>query len=183
MDADLEVRSSLHLGRPLHASMYARAGILRPAQPATGAAAAAATPRLNNAPTFGVFVDQVIDVVTTQGEALAAQGEALSARIVGCRGMLVADSLRMRSAFLALDRGARSERRPRSEGLAARPWRFRSASSTLVSGMALGVLHVGWRNFWHISLDIESRFANVLVCAGIFAQECKTSGFADLLQD
>ena len=41
----------------------------------------------------------------------------------------------MRSAFLALDRGARSERRPRSEGLAARRWRFRSVSSTLVSGM------------------------------------------------
>ena len=53
----LEVRSSLHPGRPLHADMYARAGIL---QPATGAAAAAATPRFNNAPTFGVFVDQDI---------------------------------------------------------------------------------------------------------------------------
>ena len=67
MDADLEVRSSLHPGRPLHADMYARAGIL---QPATGAAAAAAaTPRLNNAPTFGVFVDQVIDFVTTRGSA------------------------------------------------------------------------------------------------------------------
>ena len=49
--------------------MCARAGILRPAQPATGAAAAAAIPRLNNAPTFGVFVDQVIDVVTTKGSA------------------------------------------------------------------------------------------------------------------
>ena len=46
----------------------------------------------------------------------------------------------------------------------------------IVSGMALSVLHVGW----NISLDIESRFANVLVCAGLFAQECKTSGFADL---
>ena len=88
---------------------------------------------------------------------------------------------RMRSAFLALDLGARSERRPRSEGLAARRWPFRSASSTLVSGMALGVLHVGWNNSLHISWDIESRFANVLVCAGLFAQECKTSGFADLL--
>ena len=63
MDANLEVRSSLHPGRPLHADMYARAGIL---QPATGAAAAAAaaTPRLNNAPTCGVFVDQVIDWFT-----------------------------------------------------------------------------------------------------------------------
>jgi len=69
MDADLEDRSSLHPGRPLHADMYARAGILRPAQPATGAAAAATTPRPNNAPTFGVFVDQVIDFVTTQGSA------------------------------------------------------------------------------------------------------------------
>jgi len=69
MGADLEVRSSLHPGRPLHADMYARTGILRPAQPATGAAAAAATPRLNNAPTFGVFVDQVIDFVITQGSA------------------------------------------------------------------------------------------------------------------
>jgi len=43
----------------------------------------------------------------------------------------------MRSVFLALGHGARSERRPRSEGLAARPWRFRSASSTLVSSMAM----------------------------------------------
>ena len=103
----------------------------------------------------------------------------------------------MRSAFLALDQGAHSQRRPRSEGLATRPWRFRSASSTLVSGMlALGVLHVGWDISWDIesrfanvlhvgwnnSLHIESRFANVLVCAGLFAQECKTSGFADLLE-
>ena len=46
--------------------MRARAGTLRPA---TGAAAAAVTPRLNNAPTFEVFVGQVIDVVTTQGSA------------------------------------------------------------------------------------------------------------------
>ena len=66
MDADLEVRSSPHLGRPLYADMRARAGALRPA---TGAAAAAVTPRLNNAPTFEVFVGQVIDVVTTQGSA------------------------------------------------------------------------------------------------------------------
>ena len=88
----------------------------------------------------------------------------------------------MRSAFLALVQGVRFERRPRSGGLATRPWRFRSASSTLVSGMlALGVLHVGWNNSLHISWDIESRFANVLVCAGLFAQECKTSAFADLL--
>ena len=86
----------------------------------------------------------------------------------------------MRSAFLALVQGVRFERRPRSGGLAARPWRFRSASSTLVSGMALSVLHVGWNNSWDISWHIESRFANVLVCAGLFAQECKTSGFADL---
>jgi len=73
----------------------------------------------------------------------------------------------MRSAFLAFDTGARSERRLRSEeGLAARLWRFCSASSTLVSGMlALSVLHVGWNNSWHI----ESRFAYVLLCAGLFA--------------
>ena len=79
---------------------------------------------------------------------------------------------------------------PRSVGLAARPWRFRSASSTLVRGMlALAFSHV-YVNFLlevlgnnsrDISLHIESRFANVLVCAGLFAQECKTSGFADLL--
>ena len=34
----------------------------------------------------------------------------------------------------------------------------RSVSSTLVSGMALGVLHAGW----NISLDIEPHFANAL---------------------
>jgi len=45
---------------------------------------------------------------------------------------------RFRFASLALGQGARSERRPRSEGLAARRWRFSSVSSTLVSGMALG---------------------------------------------
>jgi hypothetical protein len=77
-----------------------------------------------------------------------------------------------------------SKRRPRSVGLAARPWRFRSASPTLVSGgmLAQGALHVGWNNSWDIPWHIESRFANVLVCAGLFAQECKTSGFADLLK-
>jgi len=38
----------------------------------------------------------------------------------------------MRSAFLALVREARSEQRPRSEGLAARSWRFfRSALLSL----------------------------------------------------
>jgi len=48
--------------------MNARAGILQP--PAvTGAEAVAPTPRLNNAPTFEVFVEQVIDFVTTQGTA------------------------------------------------------------------------------------------------------------------
>ena len=62
-------------------------------------------------------------------------------------------------AFLGLAQGARSERRPRSGGLAARPWRFRSASSTLVSGMALSVLHVGWkiRGTLHCTY-IEPRF-------------------------
>jgi len=67
MDADLEVRSSPHLGRPLHAGigMRALAGTLRPGT----AAAAVPTPSLNNAPTFGTFVDQVTDVVTNQGSA------------------------------------------------------------------------------------------------------------------
>ena len=65
--------------------------------------------------------------------------------------------MRFRFASLALDQGARSERRPRSEGLAARRWRFRSVLLTLVSGMALGDLHVDW----NISLYIEPRFANV----------------------
>ena len=51
---------------------------------------------------------------------------------------LGARSWRFRFASLALEQGARFERRPHSEGLAARRWRFRSVSSTLVSGMALG---------------------------------------------
>ena len=85
----------------------------------------------------------------------------------------------MRSAFLALVQGVRFERRPRSEGLAERLLTLAVVCvvDLIVSGMALSILHVGW----DISLDIESRFANVLVCAGLFAQECKTSSFADLL--
>jgi len=46
--------------------MYACAGT---PHPATGAAAVAATPRFNNAPTFDAFTNQVIDFVTAHGNA------------------------------------------------------------------------------------------------------------------
>ena len=82
--------------------------------------------------------------------------------------------LRCQSCSRPRSQGARSERCPRSDGLAARLWRFRSASSTLISGMALCVLHVGWNNSLRILRHIEPRFINVLFCsAGLFAQECK----------
>ena len=69
MDADLEVRSSLHAGRPLYPAMYARAGILQPPAVRGVAPGSATTPRLNNAPTFEAFIDEVIECVTIQGTA------------------------------------------------------------------------------------------------------------------
>ena len=107
----------------------------------------------------------------------------------GARACLKADSSHLRKicglahapdACVLPSSGPRSpsERCPRSVGLAVRPWRFRSASSTFVSGMALSVLHVGCNSslhlFWHVEFNllmiffawhIESRFANVLFCA------------------
>ena len=101
-----------------------------------------------------------------EGACLLAQ--SLTRRICG-RCAAWRTLLTLSFASLAFDQGAHSEWRPRSEGLAARRWRFRSASSALVSGITSGTeFLLGWNNSWHI----EPRFANALVCARLFAQDC-----------
>ena len=76
-----------------------------------------------------------------RGDGCAARAFLLKASPAASAedGVLGARSSRVCSAFLASDRGVRSDRRPRSGGLAALPWRFRSASSTLERGGRLAL--------------------------------------------